>query len=85
MQLDDYKYLIESYWSGYQEHRKSSRGAVCPRSGQMFHGGMKDLLAQQSRGYYWTTSTARISRNFDANVAAVNGFCSSTASVSRIP
>jgi len=85
MQLNDYKWLIRSKSRGYRERRKSLFKGLCLRSGQMFHGGMKELLARESLGLHWTASTVRISRSFDANVDAVNGFCSSTASVSRIP
>jgi hypothetical protein len=34
---------------------------------------------------YCTISVFRISRNFAASAAIVNGFCNSAASVSRIP
>jgi hypothetical protein len=36
-------------------------------------------------GGYCTISVLRISRNFAASAAIVNGFCKSAASVSKIP
>jgi hypothetical protein len=85
IQLCDDKGLKLSQSRDNRKRRKSHLGGLCLRSGQMFHGGMKDLLTRDRKGHYWTTSTVRISRNFDANLAAVNGFCRSTASVSRMP
>jgi hypothetical protein len=45
----------------------------------------RDLRKMGSFGGYCTISVLRISRNFAASAAIVNGFCKSAASVSKIP